>query len=98
MTASAVTRAEERSRYELRLDGDLAGFAEFRLDEGSITFVHTVIEKTFRGRGLGAELAGGALADAARRGERIVPRCPFMAAYLRDNHVPNASVDWPDGD
>ena len=96
--APTVIRNDERSRYELR-DGDdsLAGFAAFRLSEGGrIAFTHTEIDKAFRGRGFGDVIASEALADAARRGEIIVPLCPFIARYLKDHEVPGGIIDWPE--
>ena len=69
-------------RYEIRVDGDLAGVAEYRDRGGRRIFVHTVIDDAFAGRGLGNRLAAGALDDAIGRGLPIVPRCPFIRAYL----------------
>ncbi|HSM38080.1 MAG TPA: GNAT family N-acetyltransferase [Candidatus Limnocylindrales bacterium] len=69
-------------RYEIRVDGDLAGVAEYRDRGGRRIFVHTVIDDAFAGRGLGNRLAAGALDDAIDRGLPIVPRCPFIRAYL----------------
>jgi predicted GNAT family acetyltransferase len=37
------------------------------------------------------------LDDAVARGERIVPLCPFIAAYLRTHPGWEGSVDWPAG-
>lgn len=96
--APTVIRNDERSRYELRDENDaLAGFAAFRLSEGSrIAFTHTEINKAFRGRGFGDIIASEALSDAARRGEIIVPLCPFIAAYLKGHEVPGGVIDWPE--
>lgn len=91
-----VTRSDERSRYEIAVDGALAGFAEFRLREGRAVFTHTEIDGAFEGQGLGTTLAKGALEDAAARGEGIVPLCPFMARYLRRHDIPGARVEWPE--
>lgn len=95
--APTVIRNEERSRYELRDEDDnLAGFAAFRLSEGGrIAFTHTEIDKAYRGRGFGDIIASESLADAARRGETIVPLCPFIARYLKDHEVPGGIIDWP---
>ncbi len=90
-----VTRSEERGRYELTVDGALAGVVEFRLRSGRIIFTHAEVGDAFEGRGLGSALAEGALTDAASRGETIVPACPFIARYLRRHDVPGAEVDWP---
>lgn len=69
-------------RYELLLDGELAGVAEYRDRGGRRIFVHTVVDPAFAGRGLGNRLAKGALDDALQRGLAIVPRCPFIRAWL----------------
>ena len=89
-------RDEERRRYELLLDGELAGYAEYRIPRpGRIVFIHTVVLPGHEGQGLGSALAKHVLDDAVARGERIVPRCPFIAAYLRRHEGYEASVDWP---
>lgn len=99
MTAEAgvveITRLDERHRYELVVDGERAGFAQYRLEPGRIVFTHTVIKPEYEGRGLGSRLARHVLDDAVARGERIVPECPFIAAYLRRHDDYEASVDWP---
>ena len=69
---------KEASRYELYVDGELAGFADYYLDDGAMVFPHTEIDPPLRGRGLGEELVRAALEDARARGLRIVPDCPFV--------------------
>jgi hypothetical protein len=73
----------ERSRYELLVDGRPAGFSLYRLDGERITMYHTEVEPGYEGRGLGDELARAALDDVRRRALVLVPRCPFIAAYIR---------------
>ena len=91
-----ITRNDDANRYEMFLGSELAGFAEYRLRPDSrIVFIHTVVDPTFKGRGLGSRLAQFVLDDAVARGERIVPRCPFIAAYLRSHPEYEASVEWP---
>ncbi|MFE5670057.1 GNAT family N-acetyltransferase [Agromyces sp. NPDC056523] len=91
-----IARNDDASRYELFLGSELAAFAEYRLRPGDrIVFIHTVVDPTFKGQGLGSRLARYVLDDAVARGERIVPRCPFIAAYLRSHSGYEASVDWP---
>jgi predicted GNAT family acetyltransferase len=108
MTNTRVERVDDRNRYEIYVsdaadagatpEGEtLAGYAEFSQEQGRIRFVHTVIDPAFRGRGLGDVLAAEALADVARRGDTIVPLCPFIASYLTENEVAGAIVDWPHG-
>jgi predicted GNAT family acetyltransferase len=82
-------------RWEARLDGDLAGYAEYGASPTRIVFTHTVVEPEFEGRGIGSALAKTALDAALAAGQRIVPYCPFISAYLRRHHEYDESVDWP---
>ncbi|WP_026481741.1 GNAT family N-acetyltransferase [Agromyces subbeticus] len=90
-----IVRNDDRNRYELSFAGERAGFAQYRRHDGVIVFTHTVVLPEFEGRGLGSKLAKFVLGDAVARGERIVPECPFIAAYLRRHEEYEASVDWP---
>jgi predicted GNAT family acetyltransferase len=56
--------------------------AEYRLDGGTIRFVHTQVEPAFEGRGLGSRLAKAALDEVRSRGLKAVPQCPFIAGYI----------------
>ena len=69
-------------RFEIHDDGKLAGFAQYVRRPGRIFFVHTEIDPAFEGRGLGSQLAAGALAATRGTGERVVPLCPFIAQYI----------------
>ena len=78
-----VTRNDERSRYELDVDGKVAGILVYRDGGDVLTMVHTEIGEEWEGQGLGSTLVEGALADVRRRGLRIRPVCPFVAAYVK---------------
>jgi uncharacterized protein len=88
-----VTDNSERQRYELRVDGELAGFAQYARRGGKIMFVHTEVDDRFEGQGLGSTLAKGALDDVRRRGIPVVPVCPFIAAYIERHPEYNDLVD-----
>ena len=77
-----VTDAPERSRFEITVDGALAGFAFYRLRPGHITFVHTEIDDAYGGRGLGGQLARAALDAARARGLVVRPDCPFIKSWI----------------
>lgn len=81
--STAVRDNPAQSRYELLVDGRLAGFAQYRLNGKRITMYHTEVEPEYEGRGLGDELARNALDDVRRRALQLVPLCPFIAAYIR---------------
>jgi uncharacterized protein len=82
-------------RWEARLDGEMAGYAEYGASPSRVVFTHTVVESRFEGRGIASALAKAALDAAVAAGQRIVPYCPFISAYLRRHHEYDASVDWP---
>ncbi|WP_344059009.1 GNAT family N-acetyltransferase [Microbacterium pumilum] len=100
MTDSAedpsVTRNDGAGRYEIHVDGVLAGYTVFRADtRGRLIFPHTEVDPAFRGRGIAQQLVAGAMADVASRGETVIPHCPVVSAYLRKNDVPGLDVIWP---
>ena len=45
----AVADASERERYELYVDGELAGFTEYKTRRGIIAFIHTEVDEAFQG-------------------------------------------------
>lgn len=70
-------------RYEARLDGRVVGRAEYERDGDRIVFVHTEVDPSVEGRGIGSRLVSGALADARSRRLAVSVECPFIGAYLR---------------
>jgi predicted GNAT family acetyltransferase len=69
------------SRFELDAGGVIA-FMKYRLNGGVLTLDHTETPVAARGRGIASQLVEGVLAIARERGLKIVPRCPFVSAYL----------------
>ena len=77
-----VVDVPDEHRFEIRVDGELAGFADYSLRGGRLIFRHTEIDKAFEGRGLGSKLAQGVLDAARAGGNPVVPLCPFIASYI----------------
>ena len=75
--------AEER--YDAQVDGAVAGRAYYELQPGRIVFLHTEVDPEYEGRGIGSLLAKDALDDVRSKGLRVVPRCPFIARYIREH-------------
>ena len=84
-TNIVVAGAPERERYEVTVDGELAGFAEYKGRPGIITFIHTEVDEGFQGRGLGERLIGYALDDARGRGLAVLPFCPFVRSFIQSH-------------
>lgn len=73
----------DEHRYEATVEGRRAGIAAYRRLPGAVAFTHTVVEPEWEGRGVGGALARAALDDARAGGLRVVPHCPFIAAWIR---------------
>ena len=69
------------SRFELE-DGGVTAVLNYRLAGHVLTLTHTETPVAARGRGLASQLVKGALDEVRARGLKIVPRCPFVRAYL----------------
>jgi NAD+ kinase len=81
---AVVVDSFERSRYEILVDGEVAGFLNYRRKPTHIDLQHTDIQQGFQGLGLASRLAAGALADVRTQGLRVVVSCPFVTRYVSD--------------
>ena len=77
-----VRNNEAKSRFEIDVPGDEVGIAEYRLLDDRIIFIHTLVPHADENHGFGSALAEAGLAFARRNGLKVVPRCPFFAAYI----------------
>src|SRR5262245_49763924 len=80
-----VVDAPAAWRYEIHVGDELAGFVTYRRHPDRIVFVHTEIFDKWEGHGLGSKLARAVLDRARAEGLRVVPRCPFVAAFIKDH-------------
>jgi uncharacterized protein len=93
--APQVTDNPAASRFELRVDGQLAQMV-YGLRGDRLVIIHTEVPKALSGRGLGSVLVAAAIDRAAREGLTVVPLCPFARSWL-DRHPDAAArvrVDW----
>lgn len=79
-TETQVTENAEARRFEAHIDGALAGFADYRDDEAVRSFVHTEVDPSFGGRGVGSTLVDEALRATIAEGKQIRPICSFVVA------------------
>jgi predicted GNAT family acetyltransferase len=78
-----VSDHPEAERYEIRVDGRLAGFADYQRGPGQIAFTHTEIDDAYGGRGLAGRLARKSLDDALASGQSVLPFCPFYRGWIQ---------------
>ena len=82
---SEVLHAEDRSRFEVREDDEVAVLTYEVDDEGrepSVTLLHTVVPDALGGRGIGSALAEAGVRWAREQGLAVVPECPFVRSWL----------------
>jgi predicted GNAT family acetyltransferase len=77
-----VTHNFDEHRYEITVDGILAGFTQAEEDGEVVVLPHTVVFEQFEGQGLAGELVAGALDDIRVRGKKIVAQCPYVARFV----------------
>ena len=76
----------EQRHFELLADGEPAGLAAYRVRDGVTVITHSEVDPKFRGQGLGKVLARLTLDQLREQGARVIPSCPFFAAYLAEHH------------
>src|SRR4051812_42372333 len=87
-----TTNNPTEHRYETHVDGQLAGFADYRLRDDRVIFTHTEVDDRFEGQGVGSALARFALDDVRADGtRRVVPRCEFIRGWI-DKHPEYADL------
>lgn len=77
-----VSDNRARNRFEIALDGTFA-IAEYTLPERKIMFTHTEVPPEHEGKGIGTALIRAGLSAARERGLKVIPICPFFAAYMK---------------
>lgn len=73
----------ERHRFEIDLGDGTFAIAEYTLRPGKIMFTHTEVPEAHEGKGIGTTLMRFALGAARERGLKVIPICPFFAAYMQ---------------
>ena len=72
----------QHSRYELELEGGTA-FIDYRRQGKVRILTHAEVPPAFRGQGVAERLTAGALELVRAQGEKVVPRCPYVALFIR---------------
>lgn len=81
-----VTKNTDEGRFEIHVDGELAGWVDYEAGEhGVIALPHTIVEERFGGRGLAGELVRAALDDIRGEGYLVDPQCPYVERWISKN-------------
>jgi hypothetical protein len=77
-----VTDNQERRRFELVEQG-LTAFADYRLNGDVLVIPHVEAPVPLRGTGAAGRLMAGTLDRIRAAGLKVLPVCPYAAAYIR---------------
>jgi uncharacterized protein len=83
MAEVVVRNDPDNDRYTAEVNGELAGFTVYQMSEGTHVFVHTKIDPSYSGMGVGSTLIRETLDDVRSQGSKIVPICPFVASFVQ---------------
>ena len=81
-TQPEVRENTAEQRFEIWVDGELAGFTTYEEHGSRLSFMHTEIDGRFGGRGLGSILIRETLDAVRARGGEVLPYCPFVKAFI----------------
>ena len=82
--SETIKHNERRSRFEIFVDGELAGFTHYDLSNGVAKFDHTEVSAAFNGRGLGTTLVREAFDQVRATGVwKVRARCPFVVTFVK---------------
>ena len=77
----AIENLADKGRFQTIVDGHTA-FAQYTLDKGLLTIVHTEVPAELGGRGIAGELVKAMLEYAREQGAKVKPACSYATAYL----------------
>ncbi|AXC15207.1 hypothetical protein ACPOL_5963 [Acidisarcina polymorpha] len=76
-----VKHNEPQSRFEV-LHDEGTSVLDYEQTGGQLVLVHTGVPPPLQGQGIASSLAKAAVEYARSQGIKIVPQCPFVAAYV----------------
>ena len=77
--ATTVTDNKDLHRFEIRLDGELAGFTDYHQNGDVMVLIHTEVDERFQGHGLASRARSVRARRRARSGLRGAPAVPAGA-------------------
>ncbi len=69
-------------RFSTEVEGHI-GTVDYELRDGVMIVTHTRVPEAIEGRGIAAELTRVAFDAARANGWKVIPQCPYTAAYMR---------------
>jgi predicted GNAT family acetyltransferase len=77
-----ITNNTVSSRFELQLNGAMS-VLDYRIEGTTIHLLYVQVPEAQQGRGIASTLSQAALEFARASGLKVVPKCPFIAEFVR---------------
>ena len=81
-TTYEIVHEPERDRFAVYVD-ELEAELDYNRLPDKVVVTHTGVPRELEGAGIGGQMAKAALDWARAEGLRVLPICPFVAAYIR---------------
>lgn len=79
-----IIHNEAENRFETWIDNQLSKL-DYMQDGNNIVMTHVGVYPEHRGQGIAGKLTQVALEYAKEKSLRVIPMCPYIAAYIRRN-------------
>lgn len=88
-----ISNNTSESRYEIHVDDELVGYADYVRTEQLVTMPHTVIFPGNERQGLAGKLVRAALDDIRELGLPVLPTCPYVQSWI-SKHPEYQDLDY----
>jgi predicted GNAT family acetyltransferase len=82
--ALVIRNNEAEGQFEVEVGGQLALLA-YLLRGSTIIYPHTLVPVALEGHGIAGKLSEHAMEYARANGLMVVPRCPYVRAYVNEH-------------
>ncbi len=72
-------------RFEDQTGDAPLSFLSYTFEGDCVVFDHTFVPDELRGQGIAAKLARAALEESRQRRWKVIPRCSYVAAFIKRN-------------
>ncbi|MGM0377518.1 MAG: GNAT family N-acetyltransferase [Bacteroidota bacterium] len=83
MEPKEIIHNQEKQRFELPIEDHKAMLSYNPVQPDLWSLNHTFVPGQLEGRGIGSELVRHVLTHCRNHDIRIIPKCPFIDAYIR---------------
>jgi len=88
----------DEGRYLGHIEGTVVASAFYKVRASTWIFTHTEVDEDHSGQGIGSAVVRYALDDVRAKGGKVVPICPFVAAFIKRHPEYQDLVDHEEWD